>query len=401
MALFTVPLAAQAQSDVFTVKGVSVDARARSTTDARTQGLQSGQIDALNRLFRRLVPRSYHSQLPNLAPRDAIDLIQDFSVANERTSSVRYLADLTVRFRSDAVRSALRFANISFAETVAKPVVIVPLYQESVVADPILWGDPNPWRDAWHRLPAADGLVPRQLPFADLEDLTTLRSGDAFARDRQLLQQWSNRYGADDAVVASASLLGSLGAESVRITLYFTRSGLEQQIEVPASGGQTWAELFVAAAAEAWAMIEDEWKQENMLQFGVTGQITALVPLNGLEDWLTVKSRLLQVPSIDRYELQAITRDRAQVTLYFLGDESQLELAMAQTDLILVWQEEAWVIEDRKQDDSQAPNLRGATPSVPVPFSSTSSLQSAPMLRPPPPVYPSGLFQSDRTTAQP
>ena len=390
-----------AQSDLFTVRNVPVDARARSTSDARNQGLQSGQIDALDRLFRRLVPWSFHSELPTLTARDSIDLVQDFSVTNERSSSIRYLADLTVRFWPDSVRSVLRFANVPFAETIAKTVVVVPLYQESVVADPILWEDPNPWRDAWYQLPVAEGLVPRQLPFADLEDLTTLRTDDVVARDRTLLRQWASRYGSNDAVIASASLVGSLGAESVRVTLYFTRSGLEQRIDVPATGGQTWADLFVAAAREAWATIEDEWKQENMLQFGVNSQITALVPLTGLEDWLAVKNRLLQVPSIDRYELQAITRDRAQVTLYYLGDEGQLELAMAQTDLALVWQDEAWIIEDQRLNRSDAQNQSGVTPALLPPSVTAEANQMAPVLQKPPPAYPSGLFQADQTNARP
>ncbi len=390
-----------AQSDVFTVRDVAVDTRARTASDARTQGLERGQIEALDRLFRRLVPRSFHGQLPNLTARDAIDLVRDFSIANERSSSVRYLADLTVRFHPEMVRSTLRFANIPFAETVGKPIVVVPLYQETIVSDPILWEDPNPWRDAWYRLADADGLVPRQLPFVDLQDLAALRLGDVIARDQTRLSQWAGRYGADDAVITAASLVGTLGAESVRVTLYFTRSGKEQRIDVPASGGQTWADLFVAAAAEAWAMIEDDWKQETMLQFGITGQITAIVPLNRLEDWLAVKNRLLRVPLIDRYDLQAMTRDRAQVTLYYIGDEEQLELAMAQTDLALVWQDEAWIIEDRSQEPDTAPELRGAGPATPIPTSSSGAMTSRPALSPPPPAYPSGLFQRDQSANRP
>ena len=395
------PLSAHAQSEVFTVRDVAVDARARTATEARTQGLQGGQIDALNRLFRRLVPRPYHDQMPQLAAREAIDLVRDFSVANERSSAVRYLADLTVRFRPESVRSALRFANVPFAETVSKPVVVVPLYQESVVTDPLLWEDPNPWRDAWYRLLEADGLVPRQLPFADLEDLTSLRNSDAVARDQQVLKTWAQRYGADDAVVVTGSLVGSLGAESVRVTVYFTRTGREQQVVVPARGGQTWADLFVAAAAEAWVIVEDDWKQENMLQFGITGQITALVPLTRLEDWLSVKNRLLQVPLIDRYDLQAMTRDRAQITLYYLGDEDQLELAMAQTNLALVWQDETWIIEDREKEMPTAPNLRGAAPTPPIPSTQTPPQQTRNVPPSPPAVYPSGLLQNTQSSFRP
>ena len=338
---------AQTQSDIFTVAPVAVDARAGSTTDARTRGLDAGQGDALNLLFRRIVPQQYLSDLPQLSNRDVIEHVQDFSIANERTSPGRYLGDLSVRFRPDVVRTTLRFAGVPFAETVSKPVVVVPVYQPSIVDDPVLWADPNPWRDGWDTLARPTGLVPRELPFVDLEDLTTLRPEDVMARDVPRIRAWASRYGAENAVIATAAMVGGLGSESLRVSLYFTRTGTERAIDVPATGAQTWADMFAKGAEAAWALIEDQWKIDNMLRFDVTGQMTALVPVSSLQDWLTVQSRLQQVPTIDRYELQAMTRDRVQVTLYYLGDAGQLALSMAQSDLGFVSQDGVWIIEDR------------------------------------------------------
>ena len=355
LTVFSSPVAAQ--SAVFMVTGVPIDARGGTTTEARAKGLQNGQIQALDLLYRRLVPRGYQFDLPTLSGREVIDVVRDFSVSDERTSSGRYLANLTVRFRPESVRSVLRFSGVPFAETVSKPVAVIPVYQESVVSDPVIWSDSNQWIDAWGQLAVATGLVPRQLPFGDLEDLSRLSIEDVVARDADQLMKWASRYGADDVVIATASLISSLGADSVRVTLYFTRTGIEKTVVIPATGGQAWPQLFEASASQAWELVEDEWKRENMLQFDVTGQITALVPLTALEGWLTVKTRLKSVPLIDRYELQAITRDRAQVMLHYLGDESQLKLAMAQSDLGFVRQDEVWVIEDRASASSALETL--------------------------------------------
>jgi len=161
LTVFSSPVAAQ--SAVFMVTGVPIDARGGTTTEARAEGLQNGQIQALDLLYRRLVPRGYQFDLPTLSGREVIDVVRDFSVSDERTSSGRYLANLTVRFRPESVRSVLRFSGVPFAETVSKPVAVIPVYQESVVSDPVIWSDSNQWIDAWGQLAVATGLVPRQL----------------------------------------------------------------------------------------------------------------------------------------------------------------------------------------------------------------------------------------------
>ena len=72
-----------------------------------------------------------------------------------------------------------------------------------------------------------------------------------------------------------------------------------------------------------------------------------LVPVADLKDWLTVKKRLDDVPLIDRLDVQAMIKDRAQVTLYYAGAQRQLELAMSQHDLTLALQNGVWIIQAR------------------------------------------------------
>ena len=59
------------------------------------------------------------------------------------------------------------------------------------------------------------------------------------------------------------------------------------------------------------------------------------------------------MPLIDRLDLQAITRDRAQITLYYSGAQRQLELAMSQQDLLLLQQNGVWMIQARGTASSE------------------------------------------------
>jgi uncharacterized protein with PhoU and TrkA domain len=52
----------------------------------------------------------------------------------------------------------------------------------------------------------------------------------------------------------------------------------------------------------------------------------------------------VEVPLVDRMDVQAMTKDRVQLTLYYAGAQSQLSVAMAQHDLALSQKDGVWVI---------------------------------------------------------
>src|SRR5690348_8790050 len=143
--------AARAQNasptDIFTVANVPVDATAKSAAAAREAARIDGQRRAFRTLLERLTLAADRNRLPRLSDARITDMIRDFEVANERRSTVRYLADYTFRFRPDQVRQVLRNAGIPFAETISKPVTVLPILTQG--SSSVLWDDPNPWRDAW------------------------------------------------------------------------------------------------------------------------------------------------------------------------------------------------------------------------------------------------------------
>ena len=62
------------------------------------------------------------SKLPKLDDKAITDMVGSFEVANEKMSSVRYLADYTFHFRKAKVRQLLRNAGIAISSSPGKPV---------------------------------------------------------------------------------------------------------------------------------------------------------------------------------------------------------------------------------------------------------------------------------------
>ncbi|HAI29648.1 MAG TPA: DUF2066 domain-containing protein, partial [Thalassospira sp.] len=173
-AIMAFPAGAQ---DIFTVTGVHVDERAETAAAARESALEIGQRKAFEEVVARLTLPEDRAGLAMPDTSTITNMVRDFGVSNEKTSSVRYIADMTVRFKDDELRRYLRFRDISFAELQSKPVMIVPVYRTNNYVS--LWDDPNPWREVWSRNIATSGLVPIKAPIGDLTDISTISAEQA------------------------------------------------------------------------------------------------------------------------------------------------------------------------------------------------------------------------------
>lgn len=331
--------AAQGADDVFTVRGVAVDETAETAGEARQAALTVGQRRAFRRLMERLVPEDQQARVPEVDANTLQYYVRDFSVENERSSTVRYLADLTFRFDAEQVRRLLRGAGVPFAETRSRPVVVLPVFSDATT-EPTLWLEDNPWRDTWAQRPGDDGLVPLVVPLGDLGDLGAIDAETALAGDREALSAIAERYGAEDVMVSAATLSGDPEEGSAVLQVDTRRynqgvaAGSRRDRLVQVSG-EPFEAFLERAAARVDNTVQEEWKQEFLLQFGSQRSILVFVPLDGLDDWVTVRRRLEGVPAIQQTALNSLSRGEAQLEITFVGDEERLSRVLAQRDLFL------------------------------------------------------------------
>lgn len=177
--------------EVFAISGVAVDATAETVTEARELAIPQGRPIAFRRMLERLTLNGDHGRLPEFDPAAADEFIRGFRVDSEKTSAVRYLGQLTYVFDPEAVRTLLRNAGIRFAETVSRPVLVLPVYFEGDT--PRLWEDPNPWRETWSENPGNTGLVPLVVPLGDLADIADLDAQAAADGDPERLAKIAAR----------------------------------------------------------------------------------------------------------------------------------------------------------------------------------------------------------------
>ncbi|TCS60375.1 DUF2066 domain-containing protein [Varunaivibrio sulfuroxidans] len=356
LGLVVEPVGAKAQAaanDVFEVKGVKVDVSADSVAVARDRALEEGEARALQILLKRLTLQAYHDRLPKPSAAQRAALVLDFSVAEEKASSVRYLATLNYRFKAGAVRALLRDAQIPFAETRSKPVLLLPVYRAAGAL--LLWDDPNPWSKAWAAVAGQGGLVPVVLAQGDLKDIATIGAQQALDGDGQRLDAIARRYDAGDSLVAE----GVLGVDPQTglpdLDVYVTRYGTASQEQTivrtfSSQVGESVDGLLERSARQIMLQVEDNWKQDNLLQFTKPAVISAIVPISGLTSWVDIQRRLREVAVVRRVDIALLSPKEAWIKLNFIGDTDQLALSLKQADLILWREADTWYLSARKAE---------------------------------------------------
>jgi hypothetical protein len=344
------PVTAAALEDVFTVRGVAVDAEAETAATARELALAEGQRQAFRRLLDRLILRADYPRRPDLAEAPLTALVQGIEIEEEKTSSTRYLGKLIISFKKDEVRQLLRDRALRFSETVAKPMLVLPVYQ--VAGTEVLWDEPNPWRDAWLKRERRDSLISVLVPAGDLADIGAVSPQQALAGDRERLAAIAARYGVEDAMVARAALSFDLTIGAPRLEVSLSQYGPSgDQVIIESFVGvsrEVIDELLARAAREIVLELEEAWKRDTLLQFDREMRLSARIPLTSLGDWLVVRRRLDGVAMVIGVELSSLSRSHAQVVLHYLGDPGRLAISLAQRDLELSEQDGFWTLKPRR-----------------------------------------------------
>ncbi len=324
-------------SDPFTVTGVRVDQTSQSAAQARNLAIADGQKQAFERLVERLTVEEDRALLPELSQSDIEGLVQDLMIEGEQRSAVRYIASLTVRFRANEVRALFDRSGVGYSDTMSGAVLVLPVLITQGRA--LLWDDPNPWRAAWERLDFETGLVPIEVPFGELADLTAIDAASALAGNQVRLSAIGQRYNAPRAAVMRAEPFGPAGAEGLAVTMVLHGAqGLEQTLGFsiaatdPAVDGSN---VYGRAVTEAVKRLEEDWKQRSVLDSGLIDSLSFTYPINSLADWVEMRQRLDRLGAVVAVRADSINRRQVTGRIDFRGDPGGLQFALQQDRLTL------------------------------------------------------------------
>jgi hypothetical protein len=345
------PLCAAAQlSAVYTVADVQVDETAESAAAARDIALQKGQALAYQRLMERIVPIADRAKVPKLQTAQLLQLVSGIEVGKEKTSSVRYLAQMTVRFSASEVRRYLRTAGVRFAETLSKPLLVLPVSRAQATLQ--LWDTGNLWLKAWRNLPPSDGLINLIVPKGETADIADISPEQVMAGNNEQIRSIARRYGAEGTLLTIASVAQAQGEKFIEVSTSRLGPGGDDRTSVQSfasNEGTSLQDVFVSAANNLRREIEETWKQDNLLHFDDHRELLAEVKLRGLPDLILLQKNLEVVSLVQKAELVRLSLNSALLRLRYLGDPTQLKLALAQLDMVLTQGSVYWKLRSSRR----------------------------------------------------
>jgi hypothetical protein len=385
--MMSAPIDVQAQdASVYTVKNVFVDVQGLSALDARKNAFVEARRKAYAQLADRLLDAS---QRPNLVMPDdktLAGIVRDFEIVNEKMTTKRYAGTLDIRFNPSGVKRVMQVSDApapqavdgavkdSSAQMPAKPevprtttafddpdtYVYSPAKNDVVKVDgdtpvkrsilvlpwwgPVgqqnLWGQNNPWRDAWERdgSLARDDDMPVVLPVGDTDDLRYYNPPQPLSRQVNVTALMQ-RYSATHVVLALAAQSTD---GSIFVSLYKYENGAPIAIGrfgLDASLSKTPFAEAVKKTVSSLRVMPDMAQgrvyppEDNLTQFVApvsqpAVQYKVLAKFSGLAQWVSMQQSLSRLEGATGLKVRAISPSQANVEFMYAGEVSALVQAL-------------------------------------------------------------------------
>jgi hypothetical protein len=339
VALFVLPvfaLPASAADLTYTVSGIHVDATAASASAAEAIAIDQGRPQAWDTLYKRLAKQADWPKEPKLDTEGLHKLSRGFTVAHERRSTTRYVADVTYTFSPEAVARAM--ATVSSAYRLAgsaRRILLIPMSPNFDRA--------SPWSSAFSAPRFASSAVPFAVPTGDAQDVKDLGRLQFDATNWPDVQIVAARIHATEAVLVLAIPLTKGGTSKAdpmtgKVQVWLKRIGVTEapmktSVDVPLIRNP--AQTYPLAADAAVHAMEVMYQQKPAVDYGPRGALTADVHIDSLQQWTTMQNSFGLVANVVAVQVTAMDIGLVRVNLTYQGSTDQLHDALAPVGIAL------------------------------------------------------------------
>ena len=318
------------ENGLFTVSGVHVDASGASSTEALNTAIAQGRAKAFQIIYRRLTRQADWPRQPVVDAAGLQRLGRGYSIANERRSTTRYVADVTYMFNPETVARLLRASQIAFSQIQARRILVIPM-------------SPSVGQGPWAAALNSPALRDSQVPFTVLaaEDDPGLAGLNFDAAGWNDVAAVAGKNHVTEVGLVQAIYAGGKMTVNIR-RLAPNEQTAKTQVEVPMTG--TVGTTYPVAAQAAVRAMEDLWKTRTAIDFSQRGHLTVDVRITDLGQWGEIQTALAANGNVTGATVTAMTTAYARMNLTYQGSLEQLREALGGAGLSLSNRSGQWIL---------------------------------------------------------
>ena len=345
--IFTLLKTQTVNADIFTAKGIKIDEISDTVVNAKREGVLKAQNKALMLILSKITLGDSFQELEALNEITLSSMISSMEFVGEKSSEDRYIAQMTISFYPELIKSLLRENNIPFVQTKSRPTLIIPLLIHNEKA--YLWEDYNLWKNAWSQFNSDNTLVPLIIPIGDLEDTVILKKEDVININLNSFYNLAEKYNVTQFTIVEANLIvyEADGKEILQVATreYNSEEILEKIFSISNEEDLEVSKFLDSGVKEIAANFNNEWKKKNMLISVDKKDINVQIQISSLSDLLEFQKVFNKVTIINYHYLSSLTTKQAEVLINFDGEMDKLKLALKQHNIQLVSLGDSWLLQ--------------------------------------------------------
>ncbi len=300
---------------------VNVDVTADNVVEAKRQAMAKARRDALNEVLMSVSTNQSVEELSKLNDNQIQHFIAGVMVLMEKSSDVRYIADLRVTINEDVLKAYMAENNLPLVVGEEQTVLVVPLLEkEDGTVD--LWSDANFWRQA----------------FMERRDI---RKGNLILHDidknlGNITSVEANRiYDMTDAEFAE--LAGFNNVENIYVLKYSQKDGKIYVKTFPSREvaevviGENTPQESVEAVLPYFKDIKKVERLENMMSNDeiISQEMEVVYSYSKLSEWLSLKHFLETNPQVKDVRVISMANGKVHFSFVYSGVLEKLQANLA------------------------------------------------------------------------
>ena len=314
---------------------LSVDVTDQNVTTAKSKALSKATRDALNDVILGISTPQAVEEISKLNDNQIQHFIKELQILMEKSSDVRYIADIKIEIKEDVLKEYLKENNFPLSINKTKDILLIPLFQKTDNTIN-LWTEENLLRqELLNKNNLKGNIVNFHLIEKNLGNITAIKTQTIYDMNERKFKELTKFNKTDHIAVIKYSQLD----KKVNIKIFPTQKTIEKEITIRDSLSSMTDDILTLikeASIETSASTTTETQSQSV--------VNVVYTYPSLSSWMSLKQTLENTPEVDEINVISMANKKVHFSFVYTGPIEKLQVELLQLDYELKSNGEYYVI---------------------------------------------------------